>query len=79
VKRNHAKRRLREAARLFTPLHGCPGCDYVLVARTGTGLRPWRRLLDDVEGALISLAADLAAGRDASLIKSPTLGQTLRS
>lgn len=57
VVRNRAKRRLREAARQLLPLHGAPGHDYVLVARSGAATRPWARLLDDVEKALISLAA----------------------
>lgn len=59
VQRNRAKRRLREAARLLLPLHGRPSCDYVFIARGGTGQRAWGRLLDDVKTALISLAADL--------------------
>lgn len=59
VERNRAKRRLREAARLLLPLHGRPSCDYVFIARGGTGQRDWGRLLDDVKTALISLAADL--------------------
>ena len=58
VVRNRAKRRLREAARLLLPLHGKPGCDYVLIARGGAVDRPWERLLDDVKSALISLAAE---------------------
>lgn len=57
VERNRAKRRLREAARQLLPLHGCPGFDYVFVARGGTVARPWVRLLDDVKSALISLSA----------------------
>ena len=57
VVRNRAKRRLREAARALVPLHGRPGCDYVLIARGGTTARPWAALLDDVKSALISLAA----------------------
>jgi ribonuclease P protein component len=57
VVRNRAKRRLREAARQLLPLHGSPGHDYVLIARSGATTRPWARLLDDVEKALISLAA----------------------
>jgi ribonuclease P protein component len=57
VERNRAKRRLREAARRLLPLHGEGGHDYVLVARQGAVTRPWARLLDDVESALISLAA----------------------
>ena len=61
VKRNRAKRRLREAARLIAPLHAQPGCDYVFIARGGTRSRAWDRLLDDMKSALIRLAADLAA------------------
>ena len=56
VVRNRAKRRLREAARTLLPLHGKPGCDYVFVARAGTPLRSWPRLLDDMKSALIRLA-----------------------
>ena len=41
VVRNRAKRRLREAARLLAPLHARAGCDYVFIARGGTGARPW--------------------------------------
>ena len=58
VVRNRAKRRLREAARRLLPLHGRSGFDYVFIARGGTALRPWERLLDDVKSALISLAAN---------------------
>ncbi len=58
VVRNRAKRRMREAARLLTPLHGRPGFDYVFIARGGCVSRPWARLLDDVKSALISLAAN---------------------
>jgi ribonuclease P protein component len=61
VVRNRAKRRLREAARLLAPAHCMPGCDYVLIARSGVVARPWMRLLDDVKSALIRLAADLGA------------------
>ena len=57
VDRNRAKRRMREAARALLPLHGQGGHDYVLIARNGATTRPWTRLLDDVESALISLAA----------------------
>jgi len=61
VVRNRAKRRLREAARQTLPGLARPGCDYVLIARGGTGARPWPRLLDDLKSALIRLAADLSA------------------
>lgn len=57
VVRNRCKRRMREAARLILPRLGQPGRDYVLIARAGLPARPWERLLDDVESALISLAA----------------------
>jgi ribonuclease P protein component len=66
VERNRAKRRLREAARLIAPLHARPGCDYVFIARGGTGSRAWDRLLDDMKSALIRLAADLAASHTAT-------------
>jgi len=61
VVRNRCKRRMREAARQLLPLHGVPGHDYVLVARSSLAARPWERLLDDVKSALISLAAPDAA------------------
>jgi ribonuclease P protein component len=64
VVRNRAKRRLREAARRLAPLHGRSGHDYVLIARAGTAKRPWARLLDDVESALISLAANQVPAAD---------------
>jgi ribonuclease P protein component len=52
VARNRAKRRLRAAARLT--LGDCPatGWDLVLIAREGTGGRPWDKLLGDLRGAL---------------------------
>ncbi|MEQ3628060.1 MAG: ribonuclease P protein component [Hyphomonas sp.] len=58
VIRNRAKRRLREAARVLLPQHGKPGWDYVFIARMDTADIAWPRLLDDMESALISLAAD---------------------
>ena len=58
VIRNRAKRRLREAARVLLPQHGVPGWDYVFIARMETAEIGWARLLDDMESALISLAAD---------------------
>ncbi len=56
VVRNRCKRRLREAARAMTPIHGVPGSDYVFIARQGTADRAWARLLDDVKSALTRLA-----------------------
>ncbi len=61
VERNRAKRRMREAARAVLPEFGCPGFDYVIIARGWAISRPWARLLDDVKTALIRLAADRAA------------------
>ncbi len=58
VTRNRAKRRLREAARVLLPQLGKPGWDYVFIARMETADIAWPRLLDDMESALISLAAD---------------------
>ena len=58
VVRNRAKRRLREAARGLLPQHGKQGWDYVFIARMETADIGWARLLDDMESALISLAAD---------------------
>ena len=56
VVRNRAKRRLRAAAAAVLPRHGKAGVDYVLVAREGTGTRPYAALLGDLEGALRQLA-----------------------
>ena len=64
VTRNRAKRRLRHAAAALAPLHGKAGHDYVFIARAGTAKRPWVRLLDDVESALISLAANQVPAAD---------------
>lgn len=58
VVRNRAKRRLREAARQLLPRLARPGWDYVFIARQDTADIGWPRLLDDMESALLSLAAD---------------------
>jgi len=58
VVRNRAKRRLREAARQLLPKLARPGWDYVFIARQDTADIGWPRLLDDMESALLSLAAD---------------------
>jgi ribonuclease P protein component len=58
VVRNRAKRRLKEAAHLLLPRLGQPGTDYVFIARDATAVIGWTRLLDDMESALISLAAN---------------------
>lgn len=62
VVRNRARRRLREAARELLPKHGLPGVDYVLVARQAAPDAPWAALLDDLQNALIRLAAALESG-----------------
>lgn len=62
VRRNRARRRLREAGRRLLPQLGLPGVDYVLVARQQTPQAPWAALLDDIGNALLRLRADLQAG-----------------
>ena len=53
VKRNRAKRRLREAARAAIPTHGHPGWDYVLIGRAGQTIdRPFKDLTGDLISAL---------------------------
>jgi len=44
VARNRARRRMREAARRVLPVHGEPGCDYVLVARQAVLTCPFAEL-----------------------------------
>ena len=52
VLRNRAKRRLRAAAAKVLARDGRQGTDYVLIARAGTGERPFAELERDLEGAL---------------------------
>ncbi len=53
VARNHAKRRLREAARLVIPEMGREGWDYVLIGKKDdTSARPFEMLLKDLRYAL---------------------------
>ena len=65
VARNHARRRLREAARLALPSHGRPGWDYVLIGRARTtSTIPFPRLLADLERAVSrSNTANAASSR----------------
>jgi len=56
VARNRAKRRLRAAAAEVLAGRGVPGTDYVLIARSGTGARPYAQLVGDIEGALRQIA-----------------------
>lgn len=55
VIRNRAKRRLREVARA---LHKDwpPSCDVVLIARRDTATADWKRLLDECQRALQTVA-----------------------
>lgn len=55
VKRNRAKRRLRAAAAEILPLHAAPGCDYVLIGRAMTRLRPFAALCGDLRWCLEKL------------------------
>ncbi|NJM36254.1 MAG: ribonuclease P protein component [Rhodomicrobium sp.] len=55
VVRNRIRRRLKEAARAVLPLHGEPGCDYVLIARPAAQTRVFAALLDDLKRALLTL------------------------
>jgi ribonuclease P protein component len=52
VVRNRAKRRLRAAAAAVLGRAGRPGTDYVLIARGGTGGRPYAELVGDLATAL---------------------------
>ena len=52
--------RLREAARRMLPLHGRPGCDYVLIARGGNvGILPRGQVKDDRPAERIAQPMDL--------------------
>lgn len=63
VARNRARRRLRAVAELMLPYRAAPGHDYVLIARRGTGKRPFGRLLTDLESALGTLGLAAPSGR----------------
>jgi ribonuclease P protein component len=56
VARNRAKRRLRAVAAAALPRHARDAMDYVLIARAGTGKRPYAELLGDLETALRQMA-----------------------
>ena len=56
VSRNHAKRRLREVARLVLPGHGRNGFDYVLIGRRHvTASRDFATMLEDLKHALAKI------------------------
>ncbi len=52
VKRNRARRRLREAARAVLPLVARTGHDYVIIGRSETVTRPYPALQADLEAAV---------------------------
>jgi ribonuclease P protein component len=52
VRRNRAKRRLREVARAVLPLYAVGGTDYVLIGRDATLTRPFADLIEDLKTAL---------------------------
>ena len=52
VVRNRAKRRLRALAAEVLTRSGRPGMDYVIIARSMTGERPYAELAADLETAL---------------------------
>ena len=57
VQRNRAKRRLVALANLMLPELAVPGRDYVLIARRGTGDRPWDQLREDFTVVLAQVHA----------------------
>ncbi|MEO1689298.1 MAG: ribonuclease P protein component [Pseudomonadota bacterium] len=63
VRRNRAKRRLREAARLTLGDLARPGWDYVLIGRPeATAARPFDALLDDLRQAVARVHGRADAG-----------------
>jgi ribonuclease P protein component len=56
VIRNRARRRLREAAHATLPTLATPGCDYVLIARSGALTRAYDAVLGDLRSAVAGLA-----------------------
>jgi ribonuclease P protein component len=63
VRRNRARRRLREVARLHLPRHGLAGHDHVLVARKAALERPFARIVEDFVGACAKLRRDAGPER----------------
>jgi ribonuclease P protein component len=63
VLRNRAKRRLRAAAAEVLARDGRKGTDYVLIARAGTGERPYADLVGDLEAALRQIDRPSGAAR----------------
>ena len=63
VRRNRARRRLREVARLHLPRHGLAGHDHVLVVRKAALERPFARIVEDFVGACAKLRRDAGTER----------------
>jgi ribonuclease P protein component len=63
VVRNRAKRGLRAAAAEVLARDGRPGTDYVLIARSETGERPYRELVGDLASALRQIGRDTGSAR----------------
>lgn len=61
VRRNRAKRRLREAARVALAFGGQSGWDYVFIARAAACERPWPSLLADAVTAVLRVSAQKRA------------------
>jgi ribonuclease P protein component len=57
VKRNRARRRLRELVRELLPKHASPGFDFVMIARNETATRDFADLKKDLLWALKKLGA----------------------
>ena len=55
VKRNRIKRRLRAAAADIISLHGKDSCDYVLIGRSASAIRPYETLCGDLKWCLDKL------------------------
>ena len=58
VTRNRAKRRLRHALKALLPMHGLPGWDYVVIARSSAPCADWQALLDDLQAQFIRLSRE---------------------
>ena len=64
VKRNRCKRRLRALADFIFPVHGKPGYDYVLIARTGCLTRNFEHMKQDLAEALQKISRKLDKNDD---------------
>ncbi len=62
VRRNRARRRLREAARMVLPKMGTCGTDYVLIGRQDTATMPFAQLRTDLEKAVGALNKKQSTG-----------------